>query len=909
MDQLQRGIIEKVPSEAVSSPAHYLSHHGVIKKEGDDIKIRCVYNGSAKTKGNLSLNDSLYRGPVLLPDLAGILLRIRFYRILISSDIEKAFLMVGLHVDSRDYTRFLWLNDPTRPLIRDNVVTYRFTRVPFGLISSPFLLAGTIHHHLTTTATPISQAILRNTYVDNVFYGFKNSTKTSSSLRGEPCECPDWAIACSFSNSEKTTNSKIAAIPTSLRNYQPPHVCSFTRSPNCSSTTRIDVFNQIQLYDNTTLLVENLNIDIKEYLDKSDFICINHNGKKVKIHPTRRLLTGTSFFCEHHRCYDRALLFCTYDNPLAILVTNESNHSMPIILKAWGTIAKTYYGYINNSAEDHPTTTPETRIQVYSECTKDGLKVTSNSTIETLEACIQTYCAFLQHVTSQVILFPNSLIMYNYQVSVRAWKEDKILFKEQVNCHAYPICEILQCTTCWEWIYNSHCWTYMQVAYAVIAGISIVLLTPILYIFCELLHFMMRLLYLLFTKLCSRPRSMSFKTLRSKESFKRYINRRHTSKRKWTACTIMKLLQVYNSDQCAQFTSITAQETLCTISNNSETCTFNEATMMTLQPLQQETCLALKDHNNVYIGMISVKVYGIYYKCQKRVEFYSRDHEFITESSHRCYRAGSCKENTCENTKPTDKLEEFSRAANDHPGYTFCSSSCGCVTCDGCFFCNPSCLFYRCYAKPTTQSAYKIYTCPTWDLIVRAEITIKKGSSAETKRITLHPGATTAWNNIRFTLIGTVVPQLPILSATFMTNLKNTAVVEPAHKGQLIPNTIGQFQCSTLSNSKQFRCQFTSKCCTCSKGIQKATCICSDGNLTKHMTNSRLPLAGKNFLLYKRKMNLYAKVNIGSTLQMQIVAENLAIRLRMHKGTCFIQVSELEGCYSCLAGATLGLVC
>ncbi|KIH61150.1 hypothetical protein ANCDUO_08585 [Ancylostoma duodenale] len=89
MDQLQRGTIKNVPSEEISSLAHYLSHHGVIKKEVDDIKIRCVYDGSAKTKGNLSLNDSLYRGPVLLPDLAGILHRIRFYKILISSDIEK----------------------------------------------------------------------------------------------------------------------------------------------------------------------------------------------------------------------------------------------------------------------------------------------------------------------------------------------------------------------------------------------------------------------------------------------------------------------------------------------------------------------------------------------------------------------------------------------------------------------------------------------------------------------------------------------------------------------------------------------------------------------------------------------------------------------------------------------------
>ncbi|KAL6730036.1 hypothetical protein Aduo_001033 [Ancylostoma duodenale] len=75
------------------------------------------------------------------------------------------------------------------------------------------------------------------------------------------------------------------------------------------------------------------------------------------------------------------------------------------------------------------------------------------------------------------------------------------------------------------------------------------------------------------------------------------------------------------------------------------------------------------------------------------------------------------------------------------------------------------------------------------------------------------------------------------------------------------------------------------------------------------MTDSWLSLARKNILLNKKKTNIYAKVNSGSAQQMQIVAENLAIRSRMHKGTCSIQVSELEGCYSCLAGATLGVVC
>ncbi|XGW15203.1 hypothetical protein V3C99_001024, partial [Haemonchus contortus] len=175
-DQLQRGIIEQVPSMELSKPSHYLSHHGVVKTDSNqNIKVRCVFDGSAKMKKKMSINEMLYRGPVLLPNLAGILIRCRIPPILITSDIEKAFLMVGLHPDCRDYTRFLRINDTTGPLNPSNIKTYRFTRVPFGLICSPFLLSGTIHHHLTRMATTLSQALLRNTYVDNVFHGVSNS--------------------------------------------------------------------------------------------------------------------------------------------------------------------------------------------------------------------------------------------------------------------------------------------------------------------------------------------------------------------------------------------------------------------------------------------------------------------------------------------------------------------------------------------------------------------------------------------------------------------------------------------------------------------------------------------------------------------------------------------------------------
>ena len=172
-EQVERGIIEKVTDESVGGLLkHYIPHHAVVTPTKTTTKVRVVYDASAKTRQtNKSLNECLYRGPVMLPDLSGLLLRFRLPQIAVVGDIEKAFLSIGLQKVDRDVTRFLWLKDPTNTNLENNVQVYRFCRVPFGVISSPFLLSATIKYHLQKINSQFAKLIQRDMYMDNMITG------------------------------------------------------------------------------------------------------------------------------------------------------------------------------------------------------------------------------------------------------------------------------------------------------------------------------------------------------------------------------------------------------------------------------------------------------------------------------------------------------------------------------------------------------------------------------------------------------------------------------------------------------------------------------------------------------------------------------------------------------------------
>uniref|UniRef100_A0A915ARD8 Uncharacterized protein n=1 Tax=Parascaris univalens TaxID=6257 RepID=A0A915ARD8_PARUN len=169
-EQLKTGIIEDVTNTQPEGPVYYMSHKAVVQPGKAATEIRIAYDASSKTlKEGHSLNGVLLRGPLLQTNLCGVLFRVRLAPILMTADVEKAFLQIGLRHDQRGAARFIWVKDVTAPVSSTNIRVFRFTRVRFGVISSPILLNGAIQYHLERKTTEFREEIQDNIYVDNVF--------------------------------------------------------------------------------------------------------------------------------------------------------------------------------------------------------------------------------------------------------------------------------------------------------------------------------------------------------------------------------------------------------------------------------------------------------------------------------------------------------------------------------------------------------------------------------------------------------------------------------------------------------------------------------------------------------------------------------------------------------------------
>ena len=127
---INREVAKKLTENEIrnyNGPVHYISHHEVLKPESPSTPCRIVFISSAKFQGQ-TLNDYWAKGPDLLNEVLGDLLRFRERTVALTGDSKKMYHSVKTSELDQHTHRFLGRDME----INKEVDTYVATTVSFG---------------------------------------------------------------------------------------------------------------------------------------------------------------------------------------------------------------------------------------------------------------------------------------------------------------------------------------------------------------------------------------------------------------------------------------------------------------------------------------------------------------------------------------------------------------------------------------------------------------------------------------------------------------------------------------------------------------------------------------------------------------------------------------------------------
>lgn len=148
-----------------NSQAHFLPYHFVLKPESTSTRLRVVFNSSAKTINNKSLNEFLFSGPKLQKNLFDIIVNFRIHPIVFTSDISKMYRQILILPEERKYQHILFEDQ------NKNLSEYELNTISYGTTSAPYLALRTLQQLAEDEGEqfPIAKNILLNyTFVDDI---------------------------------------------------------------------------------------------------------------------------------------------------------------------------------------------------------------------------------------------------------------------------------------------------------------------------------------------------------------------------------------------------------------------------------------------------------------------------------------------------------------------------------------------------------------------------------------------------------------------------------------------------------------------------------------------------------------------------------------------------------------------
>lgn len=135
------GHMEKLEHFPQGIGCYYIPHHAVLNPSSSTTKFRVVFDASAKTSTNTSLNELMATGPMLQDDLFTIMVRFRMMQYVFSADIAKMYRQINVAKEDQRWQLIIWRNSPNEPL-----QCYRLKTVTYGTKCASYLAIKTLQH-------------------------------------------------------------------------------------------------------------------------------------------------------------------------------------------------------------------------------------------------------------------------------------------------------------------------------------------------------------------------------------------------------------------------------------------------------------------------------------------------------------------------------------------------------------------------------------------------------------------------------------------------------------------------------------------------------------------------------------------------------------------------------------------
>ena len=211
-DIKKRGVVRRIGDEelqAYDGTKFYIAHHDVLNPRSMSTPMRVVFNSSARAKGGMSLNDCLAKGPCLLNELLGILLRFRQERFAFIGDISKMFHSIEIPLHDQMTHLFLWRDMQ----LNKSPETFAMTALNMGDRPASAIAQTALRMTAEEAAKEFPEAsrmITKNSYMDDIpgsaeskEVGMKLMKDTETLLAAKNFKIKNWTFS-----GQKTSKNK-----------------------------------------------------------------------------------------------------------------------------------------------------------------------------------------------------------------------------------------------------------------------------------------------------------------------------------------------------------------------------------------------------------------------------------------------------------------------------------------------------------------------------------------------------------------------------------------------------------------------------------------------------------------------------------------------------------------------------